>query len=346
MSRRFLAVVGVLSAIVAGVWLSPVRAAGQATTAAEKRPAATQPAARIPPRTSRGDPDLQGIWNNTAMIGVPLEAQDEQTLRERLTGSSEEASVGPPSHCVEGDRTGSAKVVPRSLFVDPPAGKLPPLTLEAQKRWKAKAEARRGIGTDQPRPGHWVEDVHLWVRCITRGVPDSIFPRAYNNNYQIMQTPEYVVILYEMIHDARIIPLGGRPHLPDTVRQWMGDSRGRWEGTTLVVDTTNFTDKIEGNLIPNGGGGFGSGTYRGAGETLHLVERFTRVDADTIDYQATIDDPKLYTRPWTVAFRLTTQDSPDRILEYACHEGNYGLAHILSAAAARDQAAEEVAKRK
>ena len=335
MCRRFLLTICALFATVTALWLASIATAGQSTAGSGL------------PRTPWGDPDLQGIWNNTEMIGVPLEAQDEQALRERQNSAraSGEIVIAPPDHWLDGARTEGARVR-KSLIVDPPDGRLPPLTPEAQMRWEAKARARQGVGTDEPRPGYWVDDLHLWVRCITRGLPDAIFPRAYNNNYQIVQTPEYLVILYEMIHDARIIPLDGRPHLPDNVRQLMGDSRGRWEGATLVVETTNFSSMTESNLIPNGGGGWGSGTYRGAGETLHRVERFTRVAADRIEYRATLNDPKLYTRPWTVAFPLTTRDSPDRILEYACHEGNYGVKHILLAAVARDKAAEQAAKAK
>jgi hypothetical protein len=162
-----------------------------------------------------------------------------------------------------------------------------------------------------------------------------MFPRLYNNVYQILQIPGYVVIFYEMIHDARIIPVDGRPHLPPHVRQWMGDPRGRWEGDTLVVETTNFIG-YEGDLITHGGGGFG--TYRGAGATLRLVERFTRMDGDTIDYRFTIDDADMYERPWSAALPLTRKESPPQILEYACHEGNYAIPNTLSGAYADEQA--------
>ncbi|MDA1095395.1 MAG: hypothetical protein O3A25_19360, partial [Acidobacteria bacterium] len=188
----------------------------------------------------------------------------------------------------------------------------------------------------EPRPGAWVDDVTVWMRCISRGLPDGMFPRLYNNNYNILQTPDHVVILYEMIHDARIIPLDGRPSLPDTVRQWNGDPRARWEGDTLVVETTHFVGQ-EFNLIPHGGGG--AGTYSGASGALHLTERFTRVSDDFIEYRFTIDDSDLYTRPWTGVIPLTTIESPQTILEYACHEGNYSIVGALSGALARDAAA-------
>src|SRR5262249_35006158 len=160
------------------------------------------------------------------------------------------------------------------------------------------------------------EDLSVWDRCITRGVPGSMLPTLYNNNYQILQTPGYVVILYEMIHDARIIPLDGRPHLPSRIRQWMGDSRARREGNTRVVEVTNFTDKTPVHTIQ------GIAARVNHSEDLRVVERFTRVKADTIDYQVTIEDPRTFTKSWTVSLPMTTEGSPERILEYACHEGN------------------------
>jgi hypothetical protein len=322
---------------------------GAAHVAGQTAPAG-KPAAGAPtgswnhPRTPWGDPDLQGIWNNTAFNAVPLEHQSEEVLKERQRRSESPAArraqgLGYDTNIWgEGARSGrgGAPAGQTHLIVDPPDGRLPPLTPEAQARSDARIAARRGLSLDEPRPGAWVEDITLWVRCISRGLPDAMFPRLYNNNYQILQIPGYVVILYEMIHDARIIPVDGRPHLPPTIRQWMGDPRGHWEGNTLVVETTNFTGN-EFNLIPHGGGG--NGTYLGAGPNLRLVERFTRLDADNVDYRFTLDDPKLYTRPWTGAIPLTRQGSPDQILEYACHEGNHSIVNILSGAYARDRAA-------
>ena len=153
-------------------------------------------------------------------------------------------------------------------------------------------------------------------------------PAGYNNNFQLVQGPGYVTIFNEQIHDARIIPMDGRPHLPQTVRQWMGDSLGRWEGDTLVVDTTNFTDKAP---------------FRGSGENMHLVERFTRVAADTLLYEFTVDDPQSFTRSWTVQIPMTR--SQDAIFEYACHEGNYSMSTTLSSARALEKASEEGAKK-
>ena len=178
-----------------------------------------------------------------------------------------------------------------------------------------------------------------WDRCITRG-PGRMFPAGYNNAYQIVQTPGYVVILHEMIHEARIIPVDGRPHLDPSIRSWTGDPRGRWDGNTLVVETTNFNDK--GWIATNAA----SARIRGVphSEALRLVERFTRVDADTIDYEVTIEDPNVYTRPWTVAIPLNRDDSY-QMFEYACHEGNRAIEHVLSAARSAERVATAAKKK-
>jgi hypothetical protein len=192
-------------------------------------------------------------------------------------------------------------------------GKIPPLTAEAQRRTANRQQARE-------RAAAGPEDRNLWERCITRELPR--LSGAYNNNVQIVQTASHVVLLYEMVHDARVIPLDGRPHLPQTVRQWMGDSRGRWEGDTLVVATTNFTGKTN---------------FRGAGSGLHLIERFKRVDAGTLNYEFTVSDATVWTRPWTATFPMVK--NPDLMYEYACHEGNTGMVGILSGARAEERAA-------
>ena len=197
------------------------------------------------------------------------------------------------------------------------------MTPEAQKKDALRAEARSKRG-----PADSWEDRNLGERCLTRGVPK--LPSGYNNNFLIVQTPGYVAILQEMIHEVRVIPLDGRPHIAKNIRQWLGDSRGHWEGNTLVVDTTNFRDEVR--FTPYNCCG-------GAGENLHLIERFTRVDANTIDYQYTVDDPARFTRSWTVAVPLTKAPGP--IYEYACHEGNYGMAGILAGARAEEKAAAE-----
>jgi hypothetical protein len=202
------------------------------------------------------------------------------------------------------------------MVVDPPDGKVPPLTPGAQKAAAARAEIAR-------RAPWGPEDMGLPERCLlwpTAGPP--LLPTGYNNNYQILQVPGYVVILIEMIHDVRIIPLDGRPHLPQHIRAWMGDSRGHWDGNTLVVDTTNFTDKTH---------------FRGADRNLHLVERFTRTDPNTILYEFAVDDPTAFTKPWKAQAPLTKTPGP--IYEYACHEGNYSMLNVLKGARAQEKTA-------
>jgi hypothetical protein len=220
------------------------------------------------------------------------------------------------------DRGKIASNLRTSLIVDPPDGRLP-LTAEARKSVAAQAEHRRAHPADS-----WL-DLTAWDRCIMyHGVPP--ISTGYNNTYQIFQVPGYVAILDENIHDVRIIPLDGRPRLPANVHQWNGNSRGHWEGNTLVVETTNYSDKTELR--------FPSST------NTRAVERFTRVSDDLIDYQFTIEDPTVYTRPWT-AVRPMQRLTNYQIYEYACHEGNYAMSHILSGARAEEKAAEEAAKR-
>jgi hypothetical protein len=197
--------------------------------------------------------------------------------------------------------------------VDPDDGRIPPLTPEAKNIAETKSRARRARG----EADSWV-DRSLWERCITRGTPR--IPNNYNSNWQIIQTPEHVVIVQEMIHETRIIPLDGRAHLGGHVRQWLGDSRGRWDGDTLVVETMNFNDQAE---------------FRGFSlRNARLTERFRRTAPDQIDYEFTIEDSSTYTRPWTVSLPMTRGTQS---YEYGCHEGNYGLRNILSGARAVDR---------
>jgi hypothetical protein len=311
---------------------------GQGTKEAAPAPTGSSSPQPWTGRTPWGDPDLQGIWNNFPHNATPLQKPTPEELEQRKRRS--QSPPGPnlaydSSVWGEGPRGGAPGVSDTHLIIEPADGRLPPLTPQAQKRAEERAKAESRVTVEAA----W-ERLHVWDRCITRGLPDAMFPRLYNNVYQIFQIPGYVVILYEMIHDARVIPLGGRPHIPQDIRQWMGDARGRWEGDTLVVETTNFIG-YEGDLIPHGGGGYG--TYRGAGPTLHLVERFKRIDADAIDYQFTLSDPDMYTRPWTARIPLTKKGSPDQIFEYACHEGNYAIPHTLTGALADEQAARKAA---
>jgi hypothetical protein len=287
------------------------------------------------PRTPDGQPDLQGSWTNATL--TPLERPNalagkqvftdqeasefaKQTIeRNSLDGRNVSPDVVVAYNDLWYERgTKVASTKQTSLIVDPPDGRIPPLTPQAQKRAADLADMRRQHPADGP------EDRSLQERCIkwgTAGPP--MLPGPYNNNYQIIQAPGYVVIDVEMIHDVRIIPIDGRPHLPQNVRSWLGDSRGHWEGDTLVVDTTNFRpDATYRNTVP---------------ETLHLVERFTRVSPDAILYQFTVDDPSTYTQPWTAAVPMTKIDGP--IYEYACHEGNYAMEGILGGARAQEKAA-------
>ena len=281
-------------------------------------------------QTPWGDPDLQGTWTNTTT--TRLERPDDLAGQALLT--DEERTAGDEERDRNADplpRAGSTgtyntfwfergKLSTRtSLIVDPPDGKLPPLMSKAEQRRAEQADARN---RDPDGP----EDRNLYERCISRGLPGAMMPGFYNHNYQILQTPAYVVIFVEMVHDARIIPLDGRPHVGHDIRQWLGDSRGRWEGDTLVVETTNFT-KVNGRGV----------TVFGAGESTHLVERFTRVDKDTIDYQFTVSDSTEYAKPWTAAIPMTTLEG--LLYEYACHEGNYSLENMLAGARAKEKTA-------
>jgi hypothetical protein len=208
-----------------------------------------------------------------------------------------------------------------SLIVDPPDGRLPEKTARVLEKDSA-FETARGGGD----PSSW-EDLNLYDRCITRGLPGAMIPGFYNHNYQILQTPDYVAIVVEMIHDARIIPLNDRAHLPPEIDQWLGDSRGRWEGDTLVVETSNFNprgDQRVRNLVQAGS------------KRSRVVERFRRVDADTIEYRFTVTDPRSFERSWSTKIPMVKLDGP--LFEYACHEGNYGLYNILAGARAKEAA--------
>jgi len=291
------------------------------------------------PRTADGQPDLAGIWTNATI--TPLErpralagkafitdaeaaALEKQIAAQRVTldtaGTLESGSYNQFWY-----DAGTTVLSTRqtSLVVDPPDGRVPV---------RPSAEARRDDYAARSADSY--EFMSVWDRCITRGIPGSMFPAGYNNAYQIIQTPGYVTIAYEMIHDARTIPLDHRPPLPPRVQLWMGDSRGRWDGDTLVIETTNFNDK--GWITTSAA----SGRIKGIPHTakLRVTERLTRVSPDEISYSATIEDPDIYTRPWTVAFPLTFE--PDyRIYEYACHEGNYSMENILRGARAMEKAA-------
>ena len=301
-------------------------------------PLAAQQKSWTQPRTPDGQPDLQGTWVDAtitpferpaALASEPvLSPQQAAQLEKQAAATSVDAApkpgdVGNYNQFWFDRGTKVVKTRQSSLVVDPPDGRVPVT---------AAAEAKRDYNLAHTTDSY--EYMSTWDRCITRGVPGDMFPAGYNNAYQILQAPGYIVILAEMIHDARVIPLDGRPHLSAGVGQWDGDSRGHWEGNTLVVDTTNFNGK--GWIASNAG----SGRIKGIPESdaAHVVERFTRIDADTIIYEATIEDPKMYTKPWKVEIPLG-RDPNYTIYEYACHEGNYAMVDILNGGRAAERAA-------
>jgi len=297
-------------------------------------------------RTPWGDPDLQGIWPSSEMIGVPLQrdeklgtrayltdeefaqrqaqaarqadADNEETVGGRAPGAGAD-STGPPPHWLErGTPQRQA-----SLIVDPPNGRMPPMTPDGERR--AADRARRsstGLG-----PFDGPDDLDYYDRCISRGVLGSIAPVIYNNGTEIVQAPGYVAIRYEMIHEARIIPIDRPGEISPAIRQYVGVARGHWEGDTLVVETTNFNGTV---------GVTGNGRLMPASDALRMVERFTRTSPDTIQYEATIDDPQTWKGPWRVSFPLRRDDAYG-FYEYACHEGNNAMRNILSAARAAER---------
>jgi hypothetical protein len=348
MRQRFSAVTAVLMLVLAAV------------VAAQSQPAKTF----TPPRTPWGDPDLQGVWPGTEMVGVPLQRPQQFGSRNELTEDEFQARVkqakqteddaladfdvtsadtrnagavgsatSPPPHWLERGKPSRQA----SLIVDPPDGRQPAQVPEAQKRTADAQAARKGRG-----PADSYTDRSLYDRCVTRGVLGSILPVIYNNGNEIVQAPGVVAIRNEMIHETRIVWLDpstgsgspraesrgdGRPHLTPSIKGYMGDSRGRWDGNTLVVETKNLNGR-------NGVGGNGGGT---TSDRITLTERFTMLDANTLQYEVTIDDPGTWARPWTIAFPWK-RDQSYGMFEYACHEGNYAMKNILTGARADDAA--------
>ena len=300
------------------------------------------------PRTPDGQPDIQGVWTNATM--TPLErpanlagkaffsaaeaAELERAARERRERAFAPGGVRverlPPGSRFAGYNaaiwSGSRSLAPTrrtSMVTDPPDGRVP-LRPEAAAR-RDRLLARRSDTYD---------NMSVYTRCITRGVPGALIPNFYNAGNLILQTPGYVVVLTEMIGEARIVPLDDRPPLGRAIGLWMGDSRGRWEGETLVVETTRFNGK--GWITPNLNAGRMHGVPAGRG--LRVVERFTRVSADRLDWRATVEDPRSYTAPWTIELPLARDPSYD-LYEYACHEGNYAVPNILRGARVEERAA-------
>ena len=317
--------------VVAALTLAPALAAEQSTSA---------------PRTPWGDPDLQGVWHSSG--NVPVERPEEYQGRAKL--SDEEAAQrkaevarrdrqawlaerretvagGAVGHYNEFWKEPGVPTDRTSLLVDPPDGRFPPLT-----------PAGKAATTGRPRGNDTWEDRTLWERCVTRGgMPNAMFPRSYNNNFQIFQAPGYVAILHEQIHETRIVPLADLPPVAADIAEWNGVTRGSWDGDTLVVTTTNIHPNVSA-LQP--WSVFNSAS--GSGEGLQLIERFTRTADETLEYEIEVNDPQMYTRPWTVAYPFTALNQP--IYEYACHEGNYGMEGILTGGRAEDE--EEATARK
>ncbi len=292
------------------------------------------------PRTPDGHPDLQGIWTNASITPMerPRELGAKEFYTEEEAAEMRKRALVPAPTAQRGgteahyeftqlglDRTQAQVAFSlRTSMIVGPDGRVPPLTPEAQARNAERAAKAKGHEFDGP------ENRGIQERCLVWGSEGPpMLPPGYNSYLQIVQAPGYVAILQEMIHDVRIIPTDGRPHAPQNIRSWLGDSRGRWDGDTLVVDTTNFTDKTN---------------FRGSRETLHVVERFTRVDDNTIRYEFTVDDSTTWTRPWSAELPLAKDKGP--IYEYACHEANYGLPNNLSGARATEKkSAEDAAKK-
>jgi len=326
-STSLLATASLVAVIAApALFLGPADAAQAANTSQAAKPSApANGGTGKVRRTPWGHPDLQGTWTNATT--TPLERPAQFAGKDRLTDEERRqldarAAQGADRAPRKGD-TGAynsfwldngTALNQTSLIVDPPDGKLPPLTPEAKKREEALEIARR-----EPA-GSW-EDLNLFERCLTRGMPGAMMPGFYNHNYQILQNPTYVAFQVEM-SGYRIVPIDGRSHVSPTIRQWLGDSRGRWDGDTLVVETTNLTDRVHERRRSN--------TVFGGSGQMTLVERFTRLDDNTIDYRFTVTDPATFTRPWTASIPMQKIDSP--IFEYGCHEANYSLPNILRGA--------------
>jgi hypothetical protein len=308
----------------------------------------------VPPKTPWGDPDLQGFWPGVEMVGVPLQRPARFGTRNVLTDqefaqrakdiqAEEESLVAeidvftaeinpncaircPTSPMPYWQETGKASRQ-ASLIIDPPDGRQPPLSAEGQKRQQdQQAEQRARRERLQGREADSYTDRSLYDRCITRGVMGSILPTIYNNGNEIVQGPGYVVIRNEMIREARVVPLDGRPHLPSSMKGYMGDSRGHWEGNTLVVVTKNL----------NGMTGIGGNGGGRTSERLTITERFTLLNRDTLQYTATIDDPGTWTQPWTLSFPWK-REPVYGMYEYACHEGNYAMFNILNISRAMEK---------
>jgi hypothetical protein len=343
----------VVGLVVAASMAGPVYLVAQTPSPAQPpaagaaRPAPTATSTYKVPMTPWGHPDLQGVWDYRSITPLERPAQygdrafltdkEVQDLEARANKRMDEppeegAGAGTihPSYWTDPGRT-VTESRRTSLIVDPPNGRIPALTPEAQARQRSGGGGGRGGGgrggggqRAGGRADSWLDRTSL-ERCITWGLPTAILPGLYNNNIEIVQSPTHVAITHEMVHDTRLIPLDGRPMPSAALAQWLGHSTARWEGQTLVVETSNFNNRY---------------TYRGA-TNLKLTERYTRVGKDNIDFRLTVEDPTTWVQPWTAAFSMRTSEGP--LVEYACHEGNYGLRNILEVARDEEKAAAEAA---
>ena len=275
------------------------------------------------PRTPWGTPDFQGVWTGDAAHGIPLQRPNdladvgvltpEQAAARRERGTL--GSIWGYESEWRDTTLGYVKSAPSrqvAMVIDPPDGRIPPMTARGQELRAAARAARRPLAEGP-------EDLSSWVRCITRSLVQT--PGVYNNGFQIVQGPGHVAMQVEMLHETRVIPTDPSPHLGSDITSWRGDARGRWEGDTLVVDITNFNGRV---------------SYQGSSDTLTMTERYTRTGPDTLEYRFTLDDPTVWTRPWTGMFTYVRGETQYELVEYACHEGNYGMTNILSGARARE----------
>ena len=304
------------------------------TVAAEQQPRSRAASGGYSaPRTPWGDPDLQGAYTNSDESLIPMERPNtlagksldqitpeelarltDERNQQRIEADKQRWELRSPLHWFENHNPKNSRAW---LVVDPPDGRIPPTTAEAKQRASAQAAARKGRGEADS-----YEDRSMYDRCISRGLPGSMMPAIYGNSYEIVQGPGFVAIGYEMVNEMRVIPLDGRPHVSGTIRTYLGDARGRFEGDTLVVETTNFNGRVP---------------FRGSSDKLRLVERFTPKSPKIVEWSVTLDDPATWTRPWTFAMNLTIVEEPP--FEYACHEGNYAMRNILGIARAEEAAA-------
>jgi hypothetical protein len=347
MNHRFSTALGALALVTAlsVLLLTPSLAAGQTVKAgADAINIAAPKASNKPyagPKTPDGVPDLQGYWTNNTY--VPLERPNGVTKEfytpeeaieaaKRAAAREQEQTTPGTTADVHYDFTqfgldrSQTVLVPNlrtSMITDPPNGKIPAVTAEGQKRAADRAAERKSQGPQYDK----VQNIAIGSRCIYQNAGPPMLPPGYNPAYQIVQGRGYVMILIEMGHEVRVIPTDGRPHPPQGVRSWLGDSKGRWEGNTLVVETTNFNDKV---------------AWRGSSENLKVTERFTRTGDETIRYEFTVNDPSTWEKPWTAELMFTTMDGP--IFEHACHEGNYGIANTLAGVRLEEKRAAEAAK--